>query len=266
MGIYRPTTTNTSNTPAEEAVLEEFGGMLSAGGSDVTIFPEIQRIKFSKNFWNCILGATAALSRLPLSAIFRPPHKDPGASGEPEASNGADTTQQAIHFTSSQKAVAEIPHRSSLIHENTIPLLYDALTEMYALGSVLFPATGDSPGLDPDIVTRTLKNTSGLHAVPESNHKASMLLDLENGRPLELDVVMGEVVRLGRKAGVSMPVSTNRVIHTCSSDRAMASFLRESRPFMRCSSSYKTSCYVHTKINSDCSRNAQKWTAVGWSD
>lgn len=207
MGVYRPTTTNASNTPAEEALLKEFGDMLSAGGSEVTIFPEIQRIKFSKNFWNCVLGATAALSRLPLYAIFRPPHMDPGASGSPPAADAAGLRPETKDMSASQKAVADIPSRSPLIHEHTVPLLYDTLTEMYALGTALFPATEDGPGLDPDIVMRTMKNTSGLHAVPDSKHKASMLLDLEHGRPLELEVVMGEVVRLGRKMGVPMPVS-----------------------------------------------------------
>jgi Ketopantoate reductase PanE/ApbA C terminal len=34
-----------------------------------------------------------------------------------------------------------------------------------------------------------------------------MLLDLERGRPIEVEVILGEVVRMARKSGVSMPVS-----------------------------------------------------------
>ena len=208
MGIYRPTTTTTSNTPAEEAVLKEFSDMLAAGGSEVSVYPEIQRIKFSKNFWNCVLGSTAALSRLPLNAVFRPPQRDPGATPGTDSANEASTTREDL--TPSQKAVADILHRSPQIHETTIPLIYDALTEMYDLGAVLFPATENDPGLDPNIAINLLKSTSEANGQTESNHKASMLLDLEQGRPMELDVVVGEVVRLSRKNGISMPVSADR--------------------------------------------------------
>ena len=34
-----------------------------------------------------------------------------------------------------------------------------------------------------------------------------VLVDVERGRPMELDVVVGEIVRLGRRMGVDMPVS-----------------------------------------------------------
>ncbi|KIP05632.1 hypothetical protein PHLGIDRAFT_30837 [Phlebiopsis gigantea 11061_1 CR5-6] len=203
MGVYRPTTTTTSNTPAEEAVLKEFSEMLAAGGSEVSVYPEIQRIKFSKNFWNCVLGSTAALSRLPLNAVFRPPQRDPGASAQSDPAEETSTPPE--HLTTSQKAVADILHRSHQIHETTIPLIYDALTEMYNLGVALFPATENDPGLDPNSAINLLKSTSEHNGQTESNHKASMLVDLEHGRPMELDVVVGEVVRLGRKNGISMP-------------------------------------------------------------
>ncbi|GJE86303.1 ketopantoate reductase PanE/ApbA C terminal-domain-containing protein [Phanerochaete sordida] len=201
MGVYRPTTTQTTNTPEEEALLREFEGMLTAGGSDATVYPEIQRVKFAKNFWSCILGASAALARSPLQTIFRPPHMDPGASGvAPPAPAPAPTDA-----TASQQATADIPYRSPAIRDATIPLLHDALAEMHALGSVLFPATADGPGLEPDLALRTLRNTARLHCVPEASHRPSMLVDVEAGRPMELDVVMGEVVRLARANGVPIP-------------------------------------------------------------
>ena len=126
-----------------------------------------------------------------------------------------------------------LPARSPLIAEHTLPLLRDALEEMYALGQVLFPATPQAPGLDADIVTRTLQNTARLHCVPESAHRPSMLVDVENGRPMELDVVVGEVVRLGRAHGIAMPVSLYQFPQTlgcvCADKRC-----RGSRQFTRC--------------------------------
>lgn len=199
MGIYRPTTINTTNTPAEEAVLKEFANILKAGGSEVTVVPEIQRHKFSKNFWNCVLGATAALARYPLPSIFRPRHLDPGQ-------DNAGAEVDSSFSEASHAATSDVPHRTPIIREQTIPFLHDALTELYNLGAVLFPATESGPGLDPDLVKRTLKNTAALHTRANSTHRPSMLVDVEMGRPMELDVVVGEVVRLGREKGVSMPV------------------------------------------------------------
>ena len=40
-----------SQTDEEIALLEDIGGMLKDGGSDVTLVPEIQRHRFKKNFW-----------------------------------------------------------------------------------------------------------------------------------------------------------------------------------------------------------------------
>lgn len=39
-------------------------------------------------------------------------------------------------------------------------------------------------------------------------HKTSMLQDLERGRPMEIDALLGAVVELGQLTGVAMPVST----------------------------------------------------------
>ena len=44
-------------------------------------------------------------------------------------------------------------------------------------------------------------------------HKTSMLQDLEAGRPMELDSVVGAVVELGERLGVPMP--TTRAVYAC---------------------------------------------------
>lgn len=203
MGIYRPSTTCTSNTASEEAVLDEFAEILKSGGSEVTVVPEIQRHKFSKNFWNCVLGASAALVRYPLPSIFRPRHRDPG---QDTTEPGTESTTGAGNDEPLHAATSDVPYRTPVIREHTIPFLYDALMELYTLGRVLFPPSESDPGLDPDVVKRTLKNTAVIHTRTDSTHRPSMLVDIEMGRPMELDVVIGEVVRLGREKGVPVPV------------------------------------------------------------
>ena len=42
-------------------------------------------------------------------------------------------------------------------------------------------------------------------------HKTSMLQDLEAGRPMELEAVVGAVVELGERLGVAMPATRSRL-------------------------------------------------------
>ena len=44
-------------------------------------------------------------------------------------------------------------------------------------------------------------------------HKTSMLQDFEAGRPMELEAVVGGVIELGEKLGVSMPAT--QAIYAC---------------------------------------------------
>ncbi|OCH92756.1 ApbA-domain-containing protein [Obba rivulosa] len=206
MGVYRPDPTIVKNTPAESALLEDFASILRAGGSDVTVVPEIQRIKYSKNFWNAVLGASAALSRFPLTAIFRPPQNEPGhasSSDPPAPAPGVPASTPSPHDPHFDTST--VPSASPALSAHTIPFLRDALAELYELGSALFPASDAGPGLEPDIVQRTLRNTANIHARPDAMHRASMLVDVEKGRPMEVEVVLGEVVRAARQKGVAVP-------------------------------------------------------------
>jgi 2-dehydropantoate 2-reductase len=44
-------------------------------------------------------------------------------------------------------------------------------------------------------------------------HKTSMLQDLEAGRPMELEAIVGAVVELGERLGVPMP--STRAVYAC---------------------------------------------------
>jgi 2-dehydropantoate 2-reductase len=50
------------------------------------------------------------------------------------------------------------------------------------------------------------------------DHKTSMLQDLEAGRPLELEAVVGAVVELGERLGIGMPCT--RAVYACAKLRA----------------------------------------------
>jgi 2-dehydropantoate 2-reductase len=55
-------------------------------------------------------------------------------------------------------------------------------------------------------------------AAKVGEHKTSMLQDLEAGRPLELEAVVGAVLELGERLGVSMPHT--RAVYACAKLRA----------------------------------------------
>jgi len=44
-------------------------------------------------------------------------------------------------------------------------------------------------------------------------HKTSMLQDLETGRPMELEAIVGAVVELGDKMGLSLPCT--KAVYAC---------------------------------------------------
>jgi 2-dehydropantoate 2-reductase len=44
-------------------------------------------------------------------------------------------------------------------------------------------------------------------------HKTSMLQDLEAGRPMELDAIVGAVIEIGERLGVPMP--STRAVYAC---------------------------------------------------
>ncbi len=76
-------------------------------------------------------------------------------------------------------------------------LVVDVMREIEAVGRKR------GVNLDPDVVEQTLSYMDN----EARSLKASMQIDLENGRPLELEALNGEVVRLGREVGVPTPAN-----------------------------------------------------------
>jgi 2-dehydropantoate 2-reductase len=84
-----------------------------------------------------------------------------------------------------------------------IPLIRSLMLEILAIGR----AAGYDIGEDE--VDKMISNVRVLHKdkVKESKHVPSMLLDAREGRPMELEGVIGELVRMAEKGGVQAPVS-----------------------------------------------------------
>ncbi|KAF8960909.1 6-phosphogluconate dehydrogenase [Flammula alnicola] len=183
LGIYRPGDyTTTVNSPEESSLLKDFGNILETGGTTITIVPEIQRTKFNKNFWNVAFSSLTTLTQYTLPAIFRAPPADPSVSYKPFVS----------------------PTTAELISTYTIPAIKATLEELLALGRALgFPDSVD--GLPSSIVANVVEGTRAIHAKADSTHVPSMLLDAQKGQPIEVEVILGEVVRMAKAHNVAIP-------------------------------------------------------------
>ncbi|KAG6856710.1 hypothetical protein H0H87_001499 [Tephrocybe sp. NHM501043] len=183
IGIYRHNDfTTETNTPAEAAVLEDISAILTAGGGDISICAEVQRKKFSKNFWNVAFSSFSTLTGYRLPALFRPPPSDPSAPYTPYVS----------------------PTTAHLIKNYTIPTIRATLQELVVLARALgYPDSND--GIPSTLPDEVIENTRQLHIGPDSSHKPSMLLDAEKGQAIEVEAILGSVVRLAQERGVSVP-------------------------------------------------------------
>lgn len=118
----------------------------------------------------------------------------------------------------------------------------------------------DSPsGIPASFIDSTMKETACIYAASTCVHCPSMLLDVQSGRPIEVEVIVGEVVRMARARGASVPVSSSTIQSTfyCSEHDRFHSALRCCMPsslwcrIRRCacwSEEHEVNCYRHQAL------------------
>jgi 2-dehydropantoate 2-reductase len=127
------------------------------------------------------------------------------------------------------------PSTANYVEEYTISTLNDLLLECITLGLLLFNDSGtqsvlmnylaralgysdDDSGVPSSCIDEIMERTRKDYSRPTSTHKPSMLVDVENRRPTEVEVIFGNVVRMGRKFGVPLPVSNGPQYLSCIND------------------------------------------------
>lgn len=68
-----------------------------------------------------------------------------------------------------------------------------------------FPYSPD--GLTSSTAETVFEALARLNRDPDNNHVPSMLHDARRSQPMEVEVIVGEVVRMGKEYKVDMPVS-----------------------------------------------------------
>ncbi|QRV84536.1 2-dehydropantoate 2-reductase [Ceratobasidium sp. AG-Ba] len=91
--------------------------------------------------------------------------------------------------------------------EETQAKVLPTLTKILQEAILVARALGYSEEAVPSsLVEQTIEHTGELHRPGKpSTHKPSMLVDMETKRPLEIEVIIGEVVRAGRDHGLDIP-------------------------------------------------------------
>lgn len=90
------------------------------------------------------------------------------------------------------------------MEEKVVPVLRAVLEEALAVGRAL---GFDEDALPASVVEETISRTAAIHRRPDSAHRPSMLLDRETGRAMEVEAIVGEVLRAAREKRVAVPVS-----------------------------------------------------------
>lgn len=190
LGLYHPSHQPTSS-PSTNALLDQLNTLLSTGGTQTTLTPSIQRVKFAKNLWNIGFAATCTLTgwTIPAMCRARPSTNDESAVED-------DGYEPWVH-ESTQGSIEEY------VWPNIRKLLEEAVSVGRACG-LDEPIEGAS-GLPDALVDSTMANTRTLHVRPQSVHIPSMLLDKRLGRPIEVEGICGELVRMAREVGVDVP-------------------------------------------------------------
>lgn len=91
-----------------------------------------------------------------------------------------------------------------------ISIALETLKTAKALGITLEPMSGADPNLIVDVVRQSEENAVSLWRMvfePSRDLKASMLQDLEKGRPCEVETLNGYLSRKSAEAGVATPVN-----------------------------------------------------------
>jgi 2-dehydropantoate 2-reductase len=149
------------------------------------------------------------------------------AIGEPDGSKSDRCRQIADAFI---KAGLRCPIRSDIRHDMWVKLMgsvafnpISALTRATLAEIVRQPNTRDlasSIMTEAETVARRLGVDIGISieqrldgAEKVGHHKTSMLQDIESGRPPELEAIVGSVVELGTKMGLSLP--TTKAVYAC---------------------------------------------------
>ncbi|KDE03555.1 hypothetical protein MVLG_05983 [Microbotryum lychnidis-dioicae p1A1 Lamole] len=164
---------------------DQFANALRAGGGTVEVAAEIQAARWLKALWNSALSSLCTLSRSTVSALLAP---------------------EVLPFTLpvTRRTMLEVLYvaRAWGYSEEAVPM--KAIDDTLRMTIQLYaPQPTKNLGTAPTSDVVNEKADSSRRAT--QNFKPSMLLDIEYGRPCELEPIIGSILDRARARGVATP-------------------------------------------------------------
>lgn len=169
VGLYPPPTPSQPASGRGQAALDLWCSLLQASDANVITTDDVVSLRYSKNVWTATQAALQGLTRTPQPCF-------------------------------------------DLIDAESQQLIKDFMTEVVALGyhtgllweGMTVQPVGNKAG-GPETLVEGMWEKFVSKPNPAKTHKWSMLVDIEQGRPFEVEVVLGAVVKLAKEKNFSVP-------------------------------------------------------------
>ncbi|SPO19943.1 uncharacterized protein UTRI_00334_B [Ustilago trichophora] len=156
----------------EQTALDNFVRIYIAGGGGGKAVDDIEAIRWQKVLWNASWGGLSTLARQPVSTLLQ---------------------EDTLHYS------------VGVVRRIMLEIVYVA--RACGLGESRFPIASVDNAITITLATSSIPSvndpTKGGNLA--GDFKPSILLDLENGRPMELEPIIGNLVRKARENGVETP-------------------------------------------------------------
>ncbi|KAG0150180.1 hypothetical protein CROQUDRAFT_73247 [Cronartium quercuum f. sp. fusiforme G11] len=176
--------------------VELFASLLSDGGGEVEVLEFIQPARWGKNLWNGSLSTMCALSRTPVSALLAPevlPHTLPVI---------RRTMLEIIYVARG------LGYRESDLPAQSVDDTIQITILNYQAKKSSAVTEDEQEELNDDVFEEEEEEEEESEAEkvdPFIDFKPSMLIDLELGRPMELEPILGAVLDRARSKAIETP-------------------------------------------------------------
>jgi 2-dehydropantoate 2-reductase len=178
MGVYpaptQPVLDDGRRRPSEQdqKALEAFAAIYAAGGGGGEAVEDIEAVRWKKVLWNAAWGGLSTLARQPVSTLL---------------------LDETLHYS------------VGVVRRTMLEIVYVA--RACGLNETRFPMAAVDNAVN---ITLSTSSVPGVQDPAKGGNlapafKPSILLDLENGRPMELEVIIGNIVRQARRHNVDTP-------------------------------------------------------------
>ncbi|EGG07386.1 uncharacterized protein MELLADRAFT_35492, partial [Melampsora larici-populina 98AG31] len=158
--------------------------LLKDGGGQIEVLEHIQPARWAKNLWNAAFSTMCSLSRSPVSALIAPevlPHTLPVV----------------------RRTMLEMIYVARALGYREIDLPAKAVDDTIQL--TISHYQGSQSQNNEDVFEEDEEEEEGKEETKHTTFKPSMLLDLENGRPMELEPIVGAVLDRARAKAIETP-------------------------------------------------------------